>query len=109
MGRISNWEFSSDKEENIQGDIMGMEKSTVDDLRRYLSHCIDKEGIVDGKRRFSLQLGLLENALFTDMDDVYSSISHISEYTDNFKDSNLEELPVVDDGSEVIFDLIAVS
>ncbi len=92
----------------MRGDDMGMEKSTVDDLRNYLIHCIDKEGIIEGKRRFSLQMGLLENALFIDMDEAYSTIYHFSEFV-NTEDANLEELPVVDDEGNILICLNAVS
>jgi len=87
---------------------MGMEKSTVDDLRNYLIHCIDSEGIIEGKRRFSLQVGLLENALFNDIDEVYSTIYHFSDYLST-EDRNLEELPVVDEEGNIIISLNAVS
>lgn len=95
----------------MKEDNMGMEKSTVNNLKEYLIHCIDKEGIIDGKRRFSLQLGMLENALFKDIDEVYSSVYHFSEYSgySNFEDANLEELPVVDDNGNIVFNLVAVS
>jgi len=85
-----------------------MEKNTVDDLKKYLIHCIDQEGIINGKRKFSLQLGLLENALFNDMDEFYSSVYHLAEYS-NIEDTILEELPVVDDYGDIVFNLIAVS
>jgi len=87
---------------------MGMNKSTVEDLKNYLIDCVDKDGTINGKRRFSLQLGLLENALFKDIDEVYSSIYQFSEYA-NAKDSKLEELPVVDDNGDIVFKLTAVS
>ena len=87
---------------------MGMEKSTVDDLKNYLIHCIDKEGIIEGKRRFSLQIGLLENALFKDMDEVYSTIYNFLDYS-NQEDANLEELPVVDKDGNILIRLNAVS
>ncbi len=87
---------------------MGMEKSTVDDLRNYLINCIDKEGKIEGKRRFSLQIGLLENALFNDIDEVYSTIYNFSDYS-NPEDAYLEELPVVDEKGNIIINLNAVS
>ncbi|NOY09123.1 MAG: hypothetical protein GXP33_09810 [Spirochaetes bacterium] len=88
-----------------------MKKSTMDDLRDYLINCIDKEGIIRGKQRFSLQLGMLENALFKDMEEIFSSIYHFSEYSgsSNPEDANLEELPVVDDYGNIIPKLGAVS
>ncbi|MCK5152957.1 MAG: hypothetical protein KAQ93_01240 [Spirochaetales bacterium] len=92
----------------MRGDNMGMEKSTVDDLRNYLINCIDKEGIIEGKRRFSLQIGLLENALFNDIDEVYSTIYNFSEFV-NIEDANLEELPVVDEEGNILISLNAVS
>lgn len=92
----------------MKGDDMGMEKSTVDDLRNYLIHCIDNEGIIDGKRRFSLQLGLLENALFNDIDEVYSTVYDFPECI-NPKDAHLEELPVVDEEGNILVSLNAVS
>ena len=71
-----------------------MEKSTIDDLRKYLDKCIDQDGIIDGKRKFALQLGKVENELFNDVDEVKSAIYNFSAY---HGDAYLEELPGVDE------------
>lgn len=90
---------------------MSVDKSTIEDLKKYLINCIDEEGIIDGKRRFSLQLGMLENELFNDMDKANSSIYNFSEYFghSNPENANLEELPVVVDGDNILTSLSAVS
>ena len=88
-----------------------MEKNTIEELKKYLINCIDEEGIIDGKRRFSLKLGMLENELFNDMDKTYSSIYNFSEYFGHSNPENayLEELPVVVDDGNVPASLSAVS
>ena len=90
---------------------MNIEKTTIEDLRNYLINCIDKEGLIEGKRRFSLQLGILENSLFNEMDELYSSIYHLSDYTKSSspEDAYLEELPVVDIKGNNLLKLTAVS
>ena len=82
-----------------------MEKNTIDDLRKYLNKCIDQDGIIDGKRRFALQLGMVENELFNDADEVKSTIYNFSAYPE---DAYLEELPIVNEGN-ILTTLNAVS
>lgn len=82
-----------------------MEKNTVDELRKYLNKCIDQEGIIDGKRRFALQLGMVENELFNNIDEIKSIIYNFSAYPE---DAYLEELPIVDEGN-ILTSLNAVS
>jgi len=92
----------------MKGDDMGVEKSTVDDLKNYLIHCVDEKGIIEGKRRFSLQIGLLENALFKDMDEVYSTSYSFIDYS-NPDDAYLEELPAVGEKDNILISLNADS
>jgi len=71
-----------------------MEKNIIEDLKKYLISCIDKEGIIDGKRMFALKLGKVENDLFNNIDEVQSTIYNFADYS---KDAYLEELPIVDE------------
>jgi len=73
-----------------------MEKNIIADLKKYLNKCIDQDGIIDGKRSFALQLGMIENELFNDVDITKSTIYNFSAYPE---DAYLEELPLVDEGS----------
>ena len=82
---------------------MDIEETTIDELRKYLINCIGKKGLIEGKRSFSLQLGVLENDLFSEMDELYPPIFHFAEY------SILEELPVVDNNGDALKSLNAVS
>jgi hypothetical protein len=79
---------------------VGLKKSAIDYLREFLLECVRKEGIVLGKRRFSLELGMLENALFDEIDKDYSSVFPMVA-TGDFKNEDysgeIEELPVVDE------------
>ncbi len=88
-----------------------MKKSTIEDLRSCLMECIDKYGIIEGKRRFSLQIGTVENTLFNDLDEINSSIYHFEEYIGytSPEDANLEELPVVDEDDSIVVKMNAVS
>ena len=79
---------------------MGLQKPAIDHLREFLYECIKKEGIVLGKRRFSLEFGMLENALFDEIDKDYSSIFPMvapGSFENQDFSAELEELPVVDD------------
>ena len=84
---------------------MSLQKQAIDHLRDFLHECVKKDGIVLGKRRFSLELGMLENALFDEIDRDYSSVFPMvasgsfenSDYT-----GEIEELPVVDDDGKVV-------
>jgi hypothetical protein len=71
-----------------------MEKNIIADLKKYLNKCVDQDGIIDGKRKFALQLGMIENDLFNDVDVTKSSIYNFSSYSE---DVYLEELPLVDE------------
>jgi hypothetical protein len=74
---------------------MGLQKKAIDDLKKFLLECITKEGVVLGKRRFSLELGMLENALFDEFDHDYSGVFPITD------DPDIEELPGVDDDADI--------
>ena len=79
---------------------MGLEKSAIDYLREFLFECVKKDGIVFGKRRFSLELGMLENALFDEIDKDYSAIFPMvapGNYENKEPIGEIEELPVVDE------------
>ena len=84
---------------------MGLEKRAIDYLREFLFECVRKDGIVFGKRRFSLELGMLENALFDEIDKDYSSVFPMVAHG-NFENKDytgkIEELPVVDEEGNVI-------
>ena len=83
---------------------MGLRKTAIDELREFLFDCIKKEGIVLGKRRFSLELGMLENALFDEVDKDYSSVFPMvapGNY-ENGDHGPLEELPVVDKNGKIV-------
>lgn len=82
---------------------MNVDKRTLDDLRNYLINCIEEKGLVEGKRSFSLQLGILENALFSEMEDIYPTIFNFAE------NAILEELPVVGHNRDALPCLTAVS
>ena len=82
-----------------------MEKNTIDELKKYLTRCIDHDGIIDGKRKFALQLGMVENDLLNDIDENQSNIYNFSAYSE---DAYLEELPIVDEGN-ILTSLNAVS
>ncbi len=84
---------------------MGLEKPAIDHLREFLFECVRKEGIVLGKRRFSLELGMLENALFDEIDKDYSSVFPMvapGSFNGNVDNGKLDELPVVDDDGKII-------
>ena len=74
---------------------MGLQKKAIDDLKRFLLECISKEGVVLGKRRFSLELGMLENALFDEFDHDYSGLFPLTD------DRDIEELPPFEDDADV--------
>ena len=79
---------------------MGLQKPGIDYLREFLFACVKKEGIVLGKRRFSLELGMLENALFDEIDKDYSAVFPMvtpGNFENQDLSGELEELPVVDD------------
>ncbi|MBT3275404.1 MAG: hypothetical protein HN368_19770 [Spirochaetales bacterium] len=90
---------------------MGLKKNSIDELRDFLFECVKKEGTVLGKRRFSLELGMLENALFDEIDKDYSSFFPMVA-PGNYGNRDLreiEELPVVDEDGKIVRKLNAVS
>ena len=91
---------------------MGLQKTAIDELREFLFECIKKDGTVFGKRRFSLELGMLENALFDEIDRDYSAVFPMVEpgNIENVEyEGDIEELPVVDDEGMIVRKFTAVS
>ena len=78
---------------------MGVKKRTIDDLKEYFLSCIKKDGLVVGKRRFFLELGMVENAIFAEIDNDRTLVSQLEEVSriGRHADEKLEVLPVVDE------------
>ena len=84
---------------------MGLQKQAIDHLREFLFECIKRDGTVLGKRRFSLELGMLENALFDEIDKDYSAVFPMvtpGNFENGSNDTEIEELPVIGEDGRVI-------